>query len=158
MIFAGTLLPLSLAPFHYYPLAIISLALLFNGLRQTKTPLQTAAVATLFGLGMFGLGVYWVFVALSKFGDLGWFLSGLMTAVFVSFLASVLGFVFWLSHRPIHRGRTSHDLLWLFPVTWFGFEWFKTWFLTGFPWLEVGAGQIEGPLSSYIPLVGTQGV
>ena len=156
--FAGTLLPLSLAPFHYYPLALVSLVLLFNGLRQTKTPLQTAVVATLFGLGMFGLGVYWVFIALAKFGDLGWILSGLMTAIFVSFLASVLGFVFWFAHRLIRRSWTSHDLLWLFPVTWFGFEWFKTWFLTGFPWLEVGAGQIDGPLASYIPLVGTQGV
>jgi len=46
----------------------------------------------------------------------------------------------------------------LLPVSWLLFEWFKGWFLTGFPWLELGVSQINGPLSGYIPILGSLGV
>jgi apolipoprotein N-acyltransferase len=53
---------------------------------------------------------------------------------------------------------TTFDYLFLLPVAWLFFDWFRGWFLTGFPWLELGVSQIEGPLSGYIPVVGALGV
>jgi apolipoprotein N-acyltransferase len=39
-----------------------------------------------------------------------------------------------------------------------GYELFKGWFLSGFPWLELGVSQIDGPLSGFVPIIGVVGV
>ena len=154
---AGMLLPLSFSPFHYYPVAIISLALLFV-CWQGVSAKQAALRGFLFGLGFFGVGVSWVYVAIHDFGSASMPLAALLTAVFVAFFALYLAVVGW-GVKKISPGTLSTvDFVLLLPVAWLVFEYFKGWFLTGFPWLEVGAGQIDGPLSGYTPLIGVLGV
>ncbi|PTB82572.1 apolipoprotein N-acyltransferase, partial [Methylophaga nitratireducenticrescens] len=75
---AGAILPLSLAPFHYYPLAVLSLLALFLSW-QGVSPRQALWRGTLFGTGMFGVGVSWVFVAIHVFGQASIVLAGLLT-------------------------------------------------------------------------------
>jgi apolipoprotein N-acyltransferase len=154
---AGGLLPLSFAPFHYYPLAVISVALLFLTWRSV-TAKQAAWLGFVFGLGFFGVGVSWVYVAIHDFGQASILLAGLMTAVFVSFLALFLAALGWLVKKLAPNDLSSSDFILLLPVAWLLFELFKGWFLTGFPWLELGVGQINGPLSGYTPVVGALGV
>jgi apolipoprotein N-acyltransferase len=153
---AGALMPLAFAPFFLYPLALVSLLLLFLAWGDT-TAKQVALRGWLFGLGMFGVGVSWIFVAIHVFGQSGMILAGLLTFLFVAFLAfylAVLGFVL----KKLSPGVWSvSDCLLLLPAGWLGFELFKGWFLSGFPWLEVGVSQIEGPLAGYVPLIGVSG-
>jgi apolipoprotein N-acyltransferase len=154
---AGMLLPLSFSPFHYYPVAIISLTLLFaswQGISAKKAALR----GFLFGLGFFGVGVSWVYVAIHDFGSASMPLAVLLTALFVAFFASYLAFVGWAIKKMSRETFSTVDFVLLLPVAWLVFEYFKGWFLTGFPWLEVGAGQIDGPLSGYTPIVGVLGV
>ena len=154
---AGALLPLSFAPFYYYPLAIISLTLLFLSW-QDVTPRQAAVRGFWFGLGMFGVGISWIYVAIHDFGNASVFLATLLIAGFVAFLAllpALLGFVL----KKI-TGDNLHtwDFIVLLPVGWVFFEWIVTWFLTGFPWLHVGVSQIEGSLAGFTPILGVIGV
>ncbi len=155
-LFAGALMPLAFAPFFLYPLALLSLLLLFLSW-DNVTARQAAWRGWLFGLGMFGVGVSWIFVAIHVFGQSGVVLAGLLTFLFVAFLAlylAVLGFVL----KKLSPGALSaSDYLLLLPAGWLGFELFKGWFLSGFPWLEVGVSQIEGPLAGYVPLIGISG-
>lgn len=153
---AGAILPLSLAPFHYYPLAVLSLLVLFLSW-QGVSPRQALWRGTLFGTGMFGVGVSWVFVAIHVFGQASILLAGLLTALFVVALGFMIGVLGWGLKRLTGPILSSKDFLILLPSSWLLFEWFKAWFLTGFPWLEVGTGQIEGPLAGYIPLISVHG-
>jgi len=154
---AGALLPLSFAPFHYYPVAVISLALLFSIWSNADTK-KAVTQGFLFGLGFFGVGVSWIYVAIHDFGQASLFLAALLTAVFVSFLALYLAVLAWGIKRLTAKELTASDTILLLPVAWLVFEWFKGWFLTGFPWLEVGIGQIDGPLSGYTPVISVLGV
>lgn len=154
---AGMLLPLSFSPFHYYPIALISLTMLFLSW-QGASAKQAALRGFLFGLGFFGVGVSWVYVAIHDFGSASVPLAGLLTALFVAFLSSYLALVGWGVKKISGNRLSTVDFVLLLPVAWLVFEYFKGWFLTGFPWLEVGAGQIDGPLSGYTPVIGVLGV
>ena len=83
-VLAGLLLPLSFSPFHYYPIAVISLALLFISWQDTS-PKQAALRGFLFGLGFFGVGESWVYVAIHDFGNAGIPLGVFLTSLFVRF-------------------------------------------------------------------------
>ncbi len=41
---------------------------------------------------------------------------------------------------------------------WVLVEWFRGWFLTGFPWLSLGYSQIDNGLSGFAPLLGAYGL
>lgn len=155
-LFGGAILPLSLAPFHLYPLAVLSLLILFLSW-QYISPRQAFWRGSLFGTGMFGVGVSWVYVAIHVFGQASVLLAGLLTALFVVALGLMVGSLGWLIKRQTGPTLTTKDFLMLLPIGWLFFEVFKAWFLTGFPWLEIGTGQIEGPLAGSIPVIGVQG-
>ena len=154
---AGALLPLSFAPFHYYPIAIISLALWFATLQNCSAK-QAAVRGFLFGFGMFTVGVSWIYVAIHEFGHASILLAGLLTFASMAFLALIPAAIAYGIKRISKGSLQTVDFVLLLPLAWLLFEWFKTWFLTGFPWLELGVSQIEGPLAGFIPIIGVLGV
>lgn len=155
-LFAGAILPLSLAPFHLYPLAVLSLLILFLSW-QDICPRKAFWRGGLFGIGLFGVGVSWVFVAIHVFGQASVLLAGFLTALFVVALSAMTAILGFLVKRLTGPWISSIDYVLLLPIFWLLFEWFKAWFLTGFPWLEIGTGQIEGPLAGIIPVLGVYG-
>src|SRR3989344_5525059 len=84
---AGALLPLAFAPFDFFPLAFLLPALLFL-LWLDATPTRAAWRGFLFGLGMFGVGVSWVYVSLHDFGHMPAPLAALAIFLFVVVLRS----------------------------------------------------------------------
>ncbi|MBW6475535.1 MAG: apolipoprotein N-acyltransferase [Chromatiales bacterium] len=156
---SGALLPLAFAPLALWPLAILALLPLF-ALWQQASPRQAFAYGLAFGLGQFGVGVSWVYVAIHVYGQSPAIVAVLLTLLFVAVLALVpAGFGYLaralalrLSIRP-----SLHALLWL-PAFWTLAEWFRGWFLTGFPWLNLGYSQIDSPLAGYAPLLGAYGL
>jgi len=154
---AGALLPLSFSPFHYYPVAVLSLAVLFLSWNNT-TAKQAALRGFFFGLGMFGVGISWIYVAIHDFGQANVFLAAFLTGIFVSFLALYLALMGWGINKITAGKLSTRDTVFLLPVAWLLFEIFKGWFLTGLAWLDVGVGQIDGPLSGYTPVISALGV
>jgi len=75
---AGTLTTLALAPFDLWPLALVSIALLFLGLRELA-PGQAARRGWCYGFGLFASGVSWVYVSIHDFGAASPALAGLLT-------------------------------------------------------------------------------
>ncbi len=156
---AGALLPLAFAPFGFYPLAMLCPALLFYFWIDVS-PKQAAWRGYVFGLGQFGVGVSWVFVAVHETGQTPAIVAGLLTFLFVSVLASIPALVGYLATR-LRRGCAIDGwrliLLWL-PLWWVAGEWLRGWLFTGFPWLNLGYSMIDAPLRGYAPLLGVYGL
>jgi apolipoprotein N-acyltransferase len=147
---------LGFAPFSLFPLPVLTAALLI-GLWRDASPRFCAATGFAFGLGYFGFGVSWVYVSLHDFGAMPAPLSAIATLLFCATLAAF----------PAAAGLLQAELvvlpgvrsLMLIPALWTLTEWFRGWFLTGFPWLALGYSQAPpSPLSGYAPVLGVYGV
>ena len=142
------------APFSFYPLAVIGPLFLFL-LWLNSGPLQAFREGWLFGLGLLGFGVFWLRISIDQFGNLGTVSAILITLAFVSAVATFYALVGWVAVR--FSSGVQQRLI-LFSSLWVLVEWFRGWFLTGFPWLALGYSQINSPLGALAPLMGVYGV
>ena len=154
---AGALLPLGYAPLAFFPFVFLSLAVLF-ALVRTDDPRRGFLRGFLYGLGAFGVGVSWVYVAIHDFGLTAAPLAGLLTALFVAVLSLYTGLFGALAAWGGRRLSPAQRYLIGLPLAWIAVEWFRGWFLTGFPWLSIGYGVIDTPLAGYAPVFGVYGV
>lgn len=153
---SGALLTLAFAPFSLYPLAIISLAALLY-LWLTASVQRAFLRGFLFGIGLFGTGVSWVFISIHTYGEAPIWLSTLITAGFVCILALFPAINGYLLNYFFPTNNTTKRLC-AFPALWVLIEWIRSWVFTGFPWLLVGYSQINSPLKGYAPLLSVYGV
>jgi len=149
---AGLLLPLAFAPVEWSPLAIILMAYLFYRW-QNATARQAWWSGWVFGTGMFLSGVYWVFISMHEYGYVPVVFSALLSFLFALFLGLFPALAGWLSIRYFFALPATRLLL-LLPAVWVLMEWVRSWFFTGFPWLNLGVSQVGWPLSGYAPLLG----
>ncbi len=122
------------------------------------TPARAAWRGFLYGLGLFGAGVSWVYVSLHHYGNMPAPLALFTVVLFVALLAlypAALGFVQARFFR-CHRG--AWFMVVVLPALWALFEWWRGWFLTGFPWLALGYSQASTWLAGYAPWLGVYGV
>jgi apolipoprotein N-acyltransferase len=153
-ILAGVITTLAFAPFHLWPLALIGPGLLFLLWMRGRRP--DFATGFAYGLGLMGSGVSWLYVSIAQFGDLGWLFPLLITVGFVAVVAFYYGLLGWLAGR--FNASSGVTLGLVLPALWTLVEWFRGWFLTGFPWLQLGYSQIDAPLAGYGPVLGVQGI
>ncbi|MDH5514830.1 MAG: apolipoprotein N-acyltransferase [Gammaproteobacteria bacterium] len=156
VLIAGLLAVGAFAPFGYFPLAYISLAVLFNQW-LSDTPRQALRHGGLFGLGFFAGGVSWVYVSVHVYGQLALPVSALIAVLFVLVLAVFPALAGYLLRRYLPVNGWAGALL-VLPSGWVLAEWLRGRVFTGFPWLDTGASQIDGPLAAYLPIVGEYGV
>ncbi|MCF7201164.1 apolipoprotein N-acyltransferase [Pseudomonas oligotrophica] len=150
---AGTLTTLALAPFDFWPLALVSLALLYLGLRELS-PGQAARRGWCYGFGLFASGVSWVYVSIHDFGAAAPPLAGLLTFGFVAGLALFQLLFGWLWARWLRRAQAPLADALAFAALWTAIDALRGWLLTGFPWLYAGYSQLDGPLAGLAPLGG----
>lgn len=153
---AGALLPLAFSPYGLGPLAVPLMALLF-GTWLYASPRRALWRGWLFGCGLFGAGVHWVYHSMHVFGGMTPAFAGLVTALFVLLLALFPALAGWLATRFAGGGPWLRALL-VFPAVWTLVEWLRGWFLTGFPWLDLGYSQVSWPLAGLASVTGTYGV
>ena len=126
------------APFGLFPLAPLSLALLFSLLLRAQGGAGLRAGLRL-GLGFFLGGVSWLYVALNRYGGMPPALAGFAIFLFCAYLALFPATVGALYAR-LRRGGLWCDGL-LVAGLWTIAEWLRGTLLTGFPWLAVGYSQ-----------------
>lgn len=151
----GALVPLSMAPYSLWPAGIIGLFFIAIALRNS-TPKRALLLTFAAGLALFGVGVSWVHVAIAQFGNSSQSIAFTLTALFITGLAAVFAAPFYLYGRFLSRSLFGQTLG--FAALWVAGEWLRSWLFTGFPWLYVGYGQINTPLSNFAPIFGIFGV
>ncbi|MEB4591756.1 apolipoprotein N-acyltransferase [Candidatus Thiothrix sp. Deng01] len=154
---AGAVMALAFAPFELRPFAWLSPAVLF-WLNLKSMPLgRRLRLSWAFGVGMFAGGAHWIYVSIHFFGGANAFIAAFMVAVFVMLMALFMLVFGWLAS---YCGRlpTAVRLLAAFPAIWVLTEWFRGWFLTGFPWLQLGITQVDNWLANYAPVTGVLGI
>ena len=153
---AGAALPWAYAPYDYPLLAVLCLATLF-WLWDGAEPSSAAATGFVFGLGMFGFGVWWVQISIHQFGLPMYSFSVAVTAVFVLILCFYPALCGYLAVKLPASNRFLR-IVCLYPAAWAATEILRGWLFTGFPWLLVGYSQVDSPLSVFAPIVGVYGV
>ncbi|WP_242467499.1 apolipoprotein N-acyltransferase [Thiocapsa imhoffii] len=153
---SGALVVLGFAPFGWYPMALVGLLGLLFALRGADAR-DGALRGWLFGVGLMGFGVFWIRISLNEFGNMTPVVANLLTVLFVAIMALYYGLLGWLLRR---LGRNDDWVVpgLLFPGIYLLIEWLRGWLFTGFPWLNLGYTQLDGPLSGYAPVVGVYGV
>ncbi|MDH3976928.1 MAG: apolipoprotein N-acyltransferase [Gammaproteobacteria bacterium] len=153
---AGALLPLSFAPFNFYPLAVPLIAVLIFLCDKVEAR-EAAWRGFYFGFAAFVTGTYWLYISIHVFGRAPVIVAfilmlGLFALMAVYFALSAYC-AKWLSGQ-------SRILRWclIWPAVLTLFEWLRGILFSGFPWLSLGYGQIEGPLSAWAPVAGVYGV
>ena len=152
---AGAALPLAFAPFGLIPVAFASLAALFLAWHRCGTPRRAFLRGWLFGLGSFGAGISWVYQSFG-FANVGGALAFVLTVGLVAGLALYPAVLGWVAVRIAPAGDAPR-LLAVYPAAWTLWEWIRGWAFTGFPWLQVGYAQIDGPASGWLPVLGVHG-
>ncbi len=151
----GVLLPLAFTP-YLWPLAILLLALLL-WIWTGETPWRAAWQGLLFGIGMFGTGIYWVYISLHQYGHAPPAFAALATLLLVLLMALYPAATGYLLARWAPDSGPTRWLL-AAPALWALLEWVRSWLFTGFPWLALGYSQIDSPLAGLAPYLGVFGV
>jgi len=146
---------LAFAPAGVFPLVILAFAVLVH-LWSDATPRRAFWTGYAFGLGLFGLGVSWVYVSLHTFGGMPMPLAALATFGFCAFLALFPAAAGWLQARVPASPWVRACLV--APAAWTLFEWLRSWIFTGFPWLSAGYAAVGWPLQGFAPLAGVFGL
>lgn len=152
---AGAMVTLSLAPFNIWPAGIISCAL-YSYLLCSCSPRQGLWRGWLYGLGLFGSGVSWVYVSIRVHGNASLPLAVGLTVLFCASLALLHALFAWCYVRFVRS--LPGGMLVGFPTLWVLFEWSRDWLLTGFPWLYLGYAHIGTWISGWAPITGVFGL
>ena len=144
---AGAMYPLAFAPFAIRPVALVALALFWFCLRGSSCKLA-ARQGWLFGVGMFGVGVNWIYHSLHLFGQAVAPLAFVGAAFFVAVVALYPALFAWVQARFFAKTQGVSREFFVLPILWFSLEWFREWFLVGFPWLQIGYTGLDTPLQS----------
>ena len=156
---AGAATVLSFAPFGLWWLAPPGLAALFRAAEKSAAPggLRAAAAAGLcgfaFGLGLFGAGVWWIFLCLHKYAGFPFSAAAGLSALFVFVLALFPAAAAGVGGAVPVGGAAAR--LAALAAAWSLAEWVRGFAFTGFPFLSVGYSQVpESPLAGFAPVGG----
>lgn len=146
---AGALIAPSLAPFDTPYLSLIPpLVLFLSSYKRDRK--KSALLGWAFGFGFFGSGISWVFVSISEHSQTPVAIAAILTCLFVAALALLFSLQLYLWKRFFAARYQSISFIGL----WVIFEWIRSWFLTGFPWLYLGNSSLDTPFQNLLPLGG----
>ncbi len=154
-VMAGAGLALAFAPVAFVPFAVLCPAVLFL-LWQGSVPRRAAWLGFLFTASTFLAGTYWLYHSIHLVGGAPLWIAAFLMLGLVAIMGS---YTAALGYAVARWGPPSGLLRWLvlLPAGWVLVEWFRGWFMSGFPWLALGYTQLDTPLAGWAPVAGVYG-
>ena len=121
---AGASMPLAFAPYSFWPMVVVSPALLIFQQASIDSPRRTFMLGGAFGLGYFGFGVSWIYNSLHVYGHAPPLVAGALTGLMIVTLSLFIAAALYLYKRLTQRYRREY-ILWSLPLIWFAMEWLK---------------------------------
>lgn len=147
---------LAFSPFDIWPATLLSLAGL-QGLIFHQRWCAAWRIGFAWGVGLFATGVSWIYVSIDQFGGMPPIVSLLLVALLVAYLAlypALFAALLCRLYCKVDRWRIAV----ITPLLWQITEYLRGSILTGFPWLQFGYSQIDGPLKGLAPLSGVESI
>jgi apolipoprotein N-acyltransferase len=150
---AGAGLTCAFAPYSCWWFALLSPALLIGLWSRAPRARDGAWLGFAFGLGTYATGTWWLYISIHVLGQAPVWVALLVMAALVLIMSgyqAALGYVVvrWLPCR------CARGWLVAIPAAWVVLEWFRGWFLSGFPWLSLGYSQTDSWLVGLAPVGG----
>lgn len=139
-------------------LQTLALALLAGAVWRAPSVRAAVQAGLGFGLGTFALGLYWIFISLHVYGHMAVWLAGAAVLLFAGVLAIFPALAAGLTRRLVGEKASFWRFLLVWAGAWAGSEWLRGSAFTGFPWLNIGYGHVDGALSGWAPVLGVYGV
>jgi len=154
LLLGGAIFPMALAPLLWWPVGLLSLSIFIHAIWHADSVKQAFGRTWWFSFAKFSTGISWIYVSMHDHGGTPAALAILLIGLFAAFLGTFPAFWFALRQRLF-----AANLAWLtIPVFWFLYEWFRSWFMTGFPWLFAGDAHLESWLAGWAPVIGSYGL
>lgn len=153
---SGLLMPLAFPSFCLSFIAWIGLVPLITAVFKSS-PAKGLILGTISGT-IFHLGlVYWVTVSMTSYGKLPLAVSILVLILFAFVLSVFISIPICLSCYV--KKHLNFSFLLTLPLFWTASEYIKSWFLTGFPWENLGYSQFNVlPVIQIADITGVYGI
>ncbi|HEY6893677.1 MAG TPA: hypothetical protein VI258_05900, partial [Rhodanobacteraceae bacterium] len=129
---AGACTVFSFAPFAVSGVALVALTLLLWLWQRAQTARHAAWLGFWFGVGLFGAGASWLYIAIEMFGGMPPWLAFISIAVLVAYLSLWPAATGFLATRFAATGSIPRLSIAVGAFT--GTEWIRSYLFTGFPW------------------------
>lgn len=149
---AGAATSLAFAPFGWWPLAVLCPAYLFYAW-QSATPRAAAKFGLAFTAGIFLAGTYWLYHTIHEIGHAPVWIALFLMFGMVAIIGGYCALLGYAIARWLPRSGLLGSLL-VVPAAWTLLEWFRGWFLSGFPWFALGYSQTDTSLAGFAPIGG----
>ncbi|MEK6202002.1 MAG: apolipoprotein N-acyltransferase [Desulfobulbaceae bacterium] len=121
----------------FWPLLFVALVPFLLAVMRSGTARQSAVCGMLTGLFHFLLLLYWIVIVLGRYGGLPPYLSVPALLLLALYMSLFVG-AFALATRLFLDRASLRIALWLIPALWVALDWCRSFFFTGFPWMDPG--------------------
>ncbi len=155
---AGGATALAFAPFGWWPLQIVALALLFLLAQRAESPARALAYGWAFGTGAIAVATHWLYVSMHVYGGMPSAMAALAVLLLAAGLGLLYGVALYVAQRIARGLQVPVGMLLVTPACWMLADWTRGWIFTGFPWVATGYAHTDSPLAGFAPLVGGYGI
>ena len=157
---AGACNTFAFAPFHFWIVQILALAILVSLTVLTDKAKTAFFLGWAYGFASLASGIHWLYVSMHQYGGMNAPMAATAVVLLSLFLGILAGFATGLTRFFMKRWNAGNvvTVFFIFPAFWTFFEWVRGWIVTGLPWVVTGYAHTNGPLAGYAPIVGVYGV
>ena len=150
----GLLFALGFAPNDLWFISILSLTFLYFLIGDSNKK-ELFLIGYSFGLGLWSVGISWLYVSIYFYGNIGFIASTFLTVLFIGIISIYSGLTLFL--YSFLRSNSESMTIFSLPIAWVAVEYLRSILFTGFPWLISGTMLADTPLDGWTPIIGAQG-